>query len=348
MLKGIVRAVVELEPVSKAIRGLANLARQGDASEVFTRFDDDRLFKHLKHSIKDVSASQFGDRTPYVLSDRPVSPVVPGEHITSLDGLTDAQIREGVFFIYFECDNEALPSLRRITKSGGKYVPHIDFRKTDYRFTDRSVYKAMQKTWAKADRISHLNPIVHENICEALAITRSLPGDYVEIGVFRGGSALTALNYMDEIGLTRKAWLLDTFEGFLYPEADASPDAIWAGTHELDGVDQTLVNLKQTFAGTRTPYELVVANICADALPSGIKQIAVANIDVDMYEPTLVAMQKTAPLIPPGGIMICEDPASTPSLYGAYQAMEDFLDANSGWLKLFKKGQYFLLRTSSP
>jgi hypothetical protein len=40
---------------------------------------------------------------------------------------------------------------------------------------------------------------VHENICEALEITKDVEGDYVEVGVYKGGSALTALNYLHQI-----------------------------------------------------------------------------------------------------------------------------------------------------
>jgi hypothetical protein len=48
----------------------------------------------------------------------------------------------------------------------------------------------------------------------------------------------------------------------------------------------------------------------------------------------------------PGGIMICEDAASTPSLYGAFQALEEFMAAPEGsnYYKVFKRGQYFLIK----
>ena len=47
-----------------------------------------------------------------------------------------------------------------------------------------------------------------------------------------------------------------------------------------------------------------------------------------------------------GGIIICEDPPSTPALYGALLAMEKFLNTEEGknYVKIFKGSQYFLLR----
>ena len=71
-----------------------------------------------------------------------------------------------------------------------------------------------------------------------------------------------------------------------------------------------------------------------------------ANIDVDMYEPTLAALHQVHPHMVTGGIIICEDPASTPSLYGALLAMQEFLDSPAGkcYTKIFKGAQYFLIK----
>jgi len=90
---------------------------------------------------------------------------------------------------------------------------------------------------------------------------------------------------------------------------------------------------------------MVQSNICAEELPKQITKIAVANIDVDIYDATKAAMEKVAPLIVRGGIMICEDPTSTPGLYGASVAMHDFLETPQGrkFMPLFKGGQYFLI-----
>ena len=65
-------------------------------------------------------------------------------------------------------------------------------------------------------------------------------------------------------------------------------------------------------------------------MPADITKIALANIDVDMYDATLAGLRKVAPLIEPRGIIICEDPASTPGLYGAFVAMEEFLASEVG------------------
>ncbi len=120
---------------------------------------------------------------------------------------------------------------------------------------------------------------------------------------------LTAINMLDEISRvgagypTRTAWLLDTYDGFSYAEAFTSSDAMWAGTHSLFGVEKTMRHIDETLSGTAAPRQLVACNVCSDPLPAGISKIAVANIDVDMYEPTLTALTRISDLIVPGGII---------------------------------------------
>lgn len=311
------------------------------------RFDPARLFTRWDHRGQQFHPSNFPHTV--LVTDQPVPDETAaqfGAVLPSLDGLDRELFPRIRFFVYFLCDSDALPVIREIQAHGGSYIPHLDFSKTQYRFVNRHAHDAMQRTWALKDRVSHLQAITHENLCEALDLTQDVPGDYVEIGVYLGGSALTALHYLEETGSHRKAWLLDTFDGFNYAEADRSPDAIWAHTHGLYGVQGTMDHIRQTFAGITVPFELVAANICRDPLPAGVGAISVANIDVDMYEPTLAALHAVAPRLSPGGIIIAEDAASTPGLYGAYVAMHEFLasPAGQGFRPLFKQGQYFLMR----
>ena len=272
--------------------------------------------------------------------------------ISSVDGLRPEEIANSIFFIYFVCDSDALPELRKIAKHGGQFVPHFECTKTNYRFVNRLAYESLKKRWALGDGLGPLSvPIIHENLCEALELTKDVEGDFVEIGVFRGGSAVTAMNYIRQLNIVegipaRKAWLLDTFDGFNYPEATKSADIFWAGTHRLSGPEAMKKQIGDLVSNIGVPFELVESNICSSELPPGIGKISVANIDVDMYEAVLAALHKCADRMADGGIMICEDAASTPALYGAFLAMEEFLGSSSGkrFLRLFKQGQYFLLK----
>lgn len=315
-----------------------------------------QVFNDLTYDGQSLSPENFPGKTSYILTDRDeLKRLTPklGPVINDLKNLSDDQIANAVFYIYFTYDSDALPMLQEIKDKGGSFVSPspVLVNKTSYCFgINRLAHQAMIKTWS-CPNVSHLNVEVHQNICEALDITRHLSGDYLEIGVYKGGSALTALNFIDEMSeqnlmLPRHCWLLDTFDGFVYEEAAHSIDVIWNRTHRLSGVELTQQNIRKNFASVKTPYSLHARNICKDDLPVDIGPIVVANIDVDMYEATLEALNKVSDHIVPGGIIICEDAASTPALYGAFLAMEEFLNTVEGkkYIKVFKGGQYFLIK----
>lgn len=287
----------------------------------------------------------------YFVSDILTKPKLLSDaiHLYSILSLTSDEISKSVFYLYFTSDSDALPQIRKILNNNGILIPHLDASKTLYRFVDKQCFKALVNTWGKEDRISHLNYAVHENICEALRITVGLSGDYLEIGVYKGGTMLTAINYLSEmsqIGIPkRKVIGLDTFEGFDYEQAKESGDKIWYGTHQLYGKSETMTYVKNTLNNSEIDFEIYAMNICSDSIPN-VRSVSVAYIDVDMYEATRESLIAVHPLIQDGGIIICEDPASTPGLYGSYLAMEEFLESSNGFFytKIFKGGTYFLLK----
>ena len=81
-------------------------------------------------------------------------------------------------------------------------------------------------------------------------------------------------------------------------------------------------------------------------MPDKIEKIVVANIDVDILDATRDALNKVDEKMVKGGIIICEDPTSTPGLIGAFYAMVKFLETLKGknYMKLHLLGQYFLIK----
>jgi hypothetical protein len=294
------------------------------------------------------------DKKVYFISDKEFIPPILRKaiHLKSVLPLSPSQIKSSVFFVSYTFDSDALPELKKILENGGVLVPDIDSSKTPYRFVDKLCYNALANTWSKGERISHLNIAVHENICEALAITAGLNGDYLEIGVYKGGTLLTAINYLSQLSQVknippRKVFGLDTFEGFNYEQAQQSNDKMWFGTHKLSEKSETISYVADTLANKVIDFKLYAVNICSDPIPQSIKFISVAYVDVDMYDATLASLKAVDPLLQKGGIIICEDPTSTPALYGAYLAMEQFLESSTGsrYTKIFKSGTYYLLKS---
>jgi len=182
-----------------------------------------------------------------------------------------------------------------------------------------------------------------ENIIQAIDATRGVAGDYVEIGVYKGSSAYIALDYMQRAKIQRRCFFLDTFSGFDYSEARTSSDGAWQNTHGEASYEAA----RSLLSRFQVPHEVMKANIVTDPLPASISAVAVCNIDVDMYEAVLAALNKVAVLIATGGVIIAEDQGHTPLLLGAYAAVTEFLRSRPG--KSFVpvhllSGQMFLIK----
>jgi hypothetical protein len=271
--------------------------------------------------------------------------------LESIDDIDSLLISNSLFFLHFISDDEYIYHLDKIISNNGKYLIQMNYDKHNYVHSNKKCNMALTDTIRCNNEISHYNEIIHGNICQALEQTRHLEGDYVEIGVYKGGSALTALNYMKHSKIIRKSYLFDTFDGFDYDEATNSFETHWEKNnnhHKLFGIENTKKYIQNilTRECPESDFILIESNICRDELPSDIKNIVVANIDVDIFDATRDALNKVAIKIVKGGIIIAEDPTSTPGLIGAFYAMEKFLDTPLGkkFMKLHLVGQYFLIK----
>ena len=176
----------------------------------------------------------------------------------------------------------------------------------------------------------------------------NIEGDFVECGVWKGGSTMAAaLSLMDEGQTNRKLYLYDTFDGMSEPtEADRSYQGVSAATI-----------LESSAAGEefwcRSPIEEVKANLDSTGYPSDkvhyIKgkveetipgslpgKISVLRLDTDWYESTKHELTHLFPLLVEGGFLIIDDYGFWE---GARKAVDEFFEASS------KK--YFLHRIDS-
>ena len=186
------------------------------------------------------------------------------------------------------------------------------------------------------------------NLTQALYRTRRLSGHVVEVGCFRGSSGAVMLDYAANRNLPPKHfWFFDVFQGFDYDEALASSDVTWANTHATEG--EVIVRHRLELKARGNQVTVKKLNIITDELPDDLGPIAVANIDVDLYEAVWAGLTRIAPLMALGGIMICEDAGHTPALVGAALALEQFLDSDlgAGFTPVhMTSGQTFLVRHS--
>mgnify|MGYP000864416529 CR=1 FL=1 len=298
--------------------------------------------------LRAVQPSEYnGNRKKYFITTERDVDILDYEKIDSIDQIQECDIGKYHYFLYFQGDDEYLYHLDKIIKHGGTFSVHQCADKSNYVYSNRNAINALNQTLCWRDIISHYDENIHGNICQAIEQTRNLDGDYVEIGVYKGGSSLTALNYMYYAGIKRRSYFLDTYDGFNYDEAKNSSDIFWNNTHKLWGEQETINRIDNLLSHVPDQnYKLIKSNICSEDLPQEINKIVVANIDVDMYDATKSAYEKVANKIVDGGIIIAEDPTSTPFLIGAFYAMNEFLKTPMGqkFMKIHVTGQYFLIK----
>lgn len=313
---------------------------------------DGRFYKHreISYAPQDLRKKRTN---LYILTD--MKPIVNAGFamqtdgiIDNLDNFSDELISNSAFYIEFSRGDIAVPFIRRIIKNNGLFAPPPDFNRKAYEafsthasITHNEIINALQSNYF-GDRESEMQ------ICQAVEITKDLEGDFVEIGVYSGTSALTALVHMRNIGVKRKCWLLDTYSGFNYAAAKNSSDVIWDGTHQMQP-DLTIERIKNLVSNTEQEVHVVPNEICSQQLPQEITKIALAHVDVDLYDAVLAALVKIGPMVVNKGIIVLDDPSSIPGLYGAYVAMKDFLETELGknFVCVHTTTKHFLIKTGT-
>jgi len=255
------------------------------------------------------------------------------------------------FIFVYACqfDDIGYPFALQICKNGGKIHPAWCFIPSLYFHLNNKAYLAFKDELIRQCEGDYAkwNTPDFSNLVQALDMTSDLSGCYLEIGCYRGSSGGAVLAYLNKINASIETYFLDVFEGFTYDEVQSAPDEFWKGSHRTEGRD--VVNERLIIYETgELKVNVHKANIITDALPEKIDSIRVANIDVDLYEAILASLDKVAPLMEKGGVMICEDPGHTPRLIGARVAIWQWLE-ESPLAKDFiclhmESGQNFLIR----
>lgn len=292
---------------------------------------------------------RFPEADYFLLSDLPEGAVpygFPGLEVKRLERVDQAPPSDHprVFFCVYSCDGCMAEVLREINRLDNAfyYTPKAYMPTARFFQRDCKAHEVMTALVPSADDLDTYDLADHENIVQALARTRDLPGDYVEMGVYRGSSAELAMSYLERAEIQRHGWFLDLYEGFSYDAAAESPDAFWLGQFQGTSMERVAQRLERF-----ENKSLVRCNVVTDELPAGIEQIAVCNIDVDLYEAVMAGLAKVTPRMVSGGVVLVEDQGHTPNIAGGYLAVEDFLASELGqqyWSWNLTSGQALLIK----
>ena len=152
--------------------------------------------------------------------------------------------------------------------------------------------------------------------CAIDVIEHQVPGDFIETGVWRGGTTIFMRAVLACYGISdRRVWVADSFQGL--PEPDAEKYPIEASTHSgkvMVGVYKhfaaSLEEVQRNFArfGMLDEQTVFLKGWFKDTLPTAaIQRLAIMRLDGDYYESTRDALLHLYPKLSPGGYVIVDD-----------------------------------------
>ncbi len=159
------------------------------------------------------------------------------------------------------------------------------------------------------------------SIFDRLLEVRRLPGDCIEFGGFRGGLSFFLALCIRELGLAKRVFMLDSFQGL--PQTDALLD----GPFERGMMASDLQSvLRQRAALGLDALVEVRAGWFDDTLGQmpPAAQFCLAHLDADVYGSTRTALQYLVPRLVDGGAVVLDD-CLFHGATGVIQAAEEVL-----------------------
>jgi hypothetical protein len=148
----------------------------------------------------------------------------------------------------------------------------------------------------------------------------NIAGDFIECGVWRGGSSMIAMSTLRHLGaMDRRVILFDTFQGMTEP-SQADIDAAGnkaediireqAGRHDgilcVASLDEVKANVAKVGYPTHL-IEYVVGDIRKTAQSFEWRPIALLRLDTDFYDSTKIALQTFYPRLVKHGVLVIDD-----------------------------------------
>jgi len=157
--------------------------------------------------------------------------------------------------------------------------------------------------------------------CVETVLDEDIPGDFIETGVWRGGSCIfmRALLVAHEV-LDRRVFVADSFRGLPTPGVEQDSGDVHHTFNSFFGVSREQVEANFRRYDLLDEQVVFLEGWFKDTLPAApISELAVLRLDGDMYGSTMDGLALYDKLSS-GGFLIIDDYASP----GCKQAIDDF------------------------
>ena len=169
--------------------------------------------------------------------------------------------------------------------------------------------------------------------CVEDVLSKEIPGDFIETGVWRGGATIFMRAILKVYGVKdRLVWVADSFEGLPKPDAEHYPQD---ENFDFSPYQELAVSLEEVRANFRR-YNLLDDQVgflpgwFRDTLPQApVERLAVLRLDGDLYQSTMEALTHLHPKLSVGGYVIVDDYYAVPACRQAtdeYRRAEGIVD----------------------
>ena len=191
----------------------------------------------------------------------------------------------------------------------------------------------------KSGFYSMTNPVrLRDLYCQVeRVLDEDIKGDFVEAGVYRGGSVMCMAYALRYLKGDRKIWLYDTFSGMTEPgEQDFKTGSSYEASLNRWNKNKAsksnkwnyecLMKVQKNVYSTEYPrerFKFVKGDVCETIPKEKPGRIAILRLDTDFYKSTKHLLEHLYPRLSSGGVLIIDD-------YGAWHgcrlAVQEFFD----------------------
>jgi cephalosporin hydroxylase len=144
--------------------------------------------------------------------------------------------------------------------------------------------------------------------CIETVIADSVPGDFIETGVWRGGACIFMRGILHSLNIVdRIVWCADSFQGFPAPKREDDMALVIQPEqgHLAVSLEEVIHNFKRY--GLYDNRVQFIPGWFSRTLPGPVEKLSVLRLDGDLYESTMDALSALYPLLSPGGFCIVDD-----------------------------------------
>ena len=170
-------------------------------------------------------------------------------------------------------------------------------------------------------------------------VSNQITGDFVECGVWKGGSVMAMALTLLELGRSdRRLFLFDTFSGMTPPGAD-DVDYLGQNAREILDTVRCIASQEEVeIALSRTGYARSQINFVKGRVEETIPlqapdSVALLRLDTDWYESTRHELEHLFPRLARGGVIIIDDYGHW---RGARRAVDEYLHEHNVRLLLHR------------